>query len=1054
MNLNSKLMKKISVLIMLLAVLGLQLAQAQVRQITGTVTSSEDGASMPGVQIVVLGTTIGTTTDANGQYSLSVPESARILQFFFVGMKTVDAQIGDQTTIDVVMESDLLALDEVMVVAYGTVRKESFTGSASSVKVNKLNEIQTSNVTKAIEGLSSGIQVTSGSGQPGTTADIRIRGIGSLNASSSPLYVVDGFPFTGDINSIPASDIESLTVLKDAAATALYGSRAANGVIVITTKKGRANNNVISFRANVGMNVRGIPEYDRIDVPTYYELIWEALYNTRIYNAGETDTQARQYATDNLIPMLGNYNAYDVPDDQVVGTDGNINPSANLLWTDNWYDEMHRVGVRQDYTLSASGGTNTTNYYIAANYLKDEGIVKASNYDRFTIRLNGETKIRDWVKTGLNISASSSQQNYPNSSGTAYVNSFMWSRMIAPIYPVYLYDLEGNPVLDADGNKLYDYGDAYGRSRTYSSNSNPLGVITMDKRLYKDDNVLSRGYLEFYFLKDFSLTINASADYHGSTNLTHQNAAEGDAESFSGRSTRTTGRAFTFSSNQLLKYARSFDLHNLDVLVGHESSSYKYNNLSARRTGFPFAGLYELDAAAVLEDAGSYEHNFRLESYLSRLNYDYSNRYYLSLSFRTDGSSRFAPDYRWGNFWSVGASWRLTQENFLSALTWLTDLRLKASYGAQGNDNLGTYYAYQGLYALGNNNLGYPGLIASRLPTPELLWEKNNALNIGLDFTLFERLSINFEYYIRKSNDLLFDVPLPASTGFDSYDANIGAVQNIGFDIDASIILIDANDFTWSADLNLSHYKNEITELPPGQEQITQGTKQWEVGRSIYDFFIREYAGVDPVSGTSLWYMDEYETDGEGNVVYDENGDPIIIGRITTDDYDDATRYYVGTSIPDLQGGLTNSVRIGPVDLSLLTTFRIGGELLDGVYQGLMGGELGDNMHKDMLDRWTPDNTVTDIPLLIFDVDANGTSTRFLTPMDYFSFRNLTIGFTFPENLTGRIGISDARIFGSVTNIHTFTARKGMDPQQSFGGAQGYNYTPLRTTSFGISLNF
>lgn len=1047
-------MKKISVLIMFLAFLGLQLAQAQTRQITGTVTSADDGMTIPGVAVVVSGSTIGATTNIDGVYSIQVPETATTLEFSFIGMKTIEVPIDGRTTIDVAMEADLLALDEVIVVAYGTTRKEAFTGSASSVKVDQLAEIQTSNVTKALEGLSSGIQVTSGSGQPGSTSSVRIRGIGSLNASSSPLYVVDGFPFSGDINSIASTDIESLTVLKDASATALYGSRAANGVIIITTKKGRANNNQINFTANVGMNVRGIKEYDRVDVPTYYELIWEGLYNTRLYNAGETEAQAAAYASAQLIPQLGNYNAYNVPNDQVVGLDGKINPAANLLWNDNWYDEMHRVGVRQDYTLSTSGGTDMSNYYISANYLKDEGIVERSNYDRFTIRLNGETKVKEWMKTGLNIAASTSKQNFPPSAGSSYVNSFMWSRMIAPIYPVYLYELDGTPVLDADGNKLFDYGDDFGRARTYSANSNPLGVLSLDRRLYRDDNASSRGYVEFYFLDDFKLTVNGSADYQGSYNLRHQNAMEGDAQSFGGRSTVSSSRRFTFSSNQLLNYNKSFDLHNLDVLIGHESEMYKFNSLSATRTGFPFGGLFELDAAAVLEDASSFEHNFRMESYLSRVNYDYKNRYFLSASFRTDGSSRFAEEYRWGNFWSVGGSWRLSQETFMSGLSWVNNLRIKASYGAQGNDNLGTYYAYQGLYALGNNNMGFPGLIASRLPTPELLWEKNNSLNVGVDFTVFERLSLNFEYYIRQSNDLLFAVPLPASTGFSSYDDNIGAVKNVGFDIDASILAVNASNFQWNIDMNLSHYKNEITELPPGQEQITQGTKQWEVGRSIYDFFIREYAGVDAATGTSLWFMDEYELDGGGNIVYDDNGDPVVIGRTTTDDYDDATRYYVGTSIPDLVGGLTNSFTLGPVDISILTTFRIGGDMLDGSYQGLMGGELGDAMHVDMLDRWTPDNTDTEVPLLIFDVDANGTSTRFLTPMDYFSFRNLTVGYTFPNSLTSRIGIGSARVFANVTNLYSFTARQGMDPQQSFGGTTDNSYTPLRTTSFGINVNF
>ena len=1030
-------MKKI-LLVFVLTLTTAVLAFGQTVRINGNVTAAEDGLALPGVTIVAKGTTLGAVTDSDGYYSFEIPSRVRTLVFSFIGFKTMEVELTGQTTVDVALETDLLQVDEVIVVAYGTTKKEAFTGSASSVKVDQLSEVQVSNVTKALEGLSSGIQVISGSGQPGTTTQVRIRGIGSINASTAPLYVVDGFPFDGDLNSIPQSDIASLTVLKDASATALYGSRAANGVIVITTKKGRTNENKLSFTANIGTNVRGIPEYDRVSVPEYYELAWENIYGAQL-NIGTDDATARDYATNNLIDLLGGYNAYNVPDNQVVGTDGNITSSGRLLWSDNWYDEMHRTGVRQDYTLTASGGREKSTYYISGNYLNDDGIVKASNYQRYTVRVNTDVQARTWLKAGLSASLSTSSQNYPNSSGSAYVNSFMWSRMIAPIYPVYLYDLNGVLQTDVEGNKIFDYGDEYGRGRTYSANSNPLGVITLDKRLYKRDNIQSKGYVEVSFLNDFKLTVSANADYAGNTNLTHQNSQYGDAEAFAGRSTRSTSRRLTFSANEILTWNKVFGSHSLDVLVGHENYSFQYNNLSATKTGFPFQGLYELDAAATIEDASSYEDNLAMESYLSRLNYNYADRYYISLSARTDGSSRFAPEYRWGKFWSAGASWRVSQETFMQGIGWINDLKVKLSYGSQGNDNLGTYYAYLGLYALGWNNIDYPGLLASRLPTPELLWEKNNSLNTGVKFTVFDKLTVNFEYYRRTSVDLLFDVPLPPSTGFSSYDANVGSMRNVGFDADINAVVVNQNRFKWIIDMNLSHYTNEITKLPEGQDKIIRGTKQLMVGHSVYDFYTYHSAGVDPANGDALWY------------VYDEDGNETG----TTNDYAEATRAYTGTSsIPDLSGGITNTLRYGDFDLSFLVTFAFGGYIYDGSYAGLMGQRLGTNFHIDMLDRWTSTNTDTDVPRLYQYTNANATSDRFIVPSDYLSFRNLTLGYNLPRKFASVLHIADARLSFTVTNLHLFSFRKGLDPQQSFDGTTDNAYTPLRTSSVALTLNF
>lgn len=1030
-------MKKIFILFILVA-LSIHLSQGQSVRVTGKVTGKDDGSVLPGVTISIKGTTMGTMSESDGSYALDVPPGSSVLVFSFVGFKTQEVPVGGRSVIDVVLETDVLMIDEVMVVAYGTTKKDAFTGSASSVKVDKLAEIQTSNVTKALDGLSSGIQVTSGSGQPGTTTAVRIRGIGSIYASTSPLYVVDGFPFDGDLNSIPQNDIATLTVLKDASATALYGSRAANGVIVITTKKGRQNENRLSFIANVGFNVRGIPEYERVNVPQYYELQWENLQNLFITYYGMGREEAADYSSYYLVSQLGNYNAYNVPDGEVVGTDGKINPDAKLLWTDNWFNAMHRTGIRRDYTLSASGGKEKSTYFISGNYLKDEGIVKSSDYTRFTLRVNADTQAKDWLRLGINSSVSTSDQNYPVSAGTAFVNSFMWSRIIAPIYPVYLYDLNGVLQRDEEGHKMYDYGNEFGRSRSFGALENPLGTIMLDKNLFKKDNVQSKGFVEVSFLRDFRFTVNLNADYEGHSNLEYLNPEFGDGEAYKGFCKRTSSRRITVSANELLNWNKTVKSHSFDFLAGHESYDFKYNYLSASRSGFPFPGQYELDAAAVLEGAGSYEDTFTMESYFSRLNYNYNDRYYLSLSARTDGSSRFARDSRWGKFWSAGASWRISQESFMSGLTWLNDLKLKASYGSQGNDNLGTFYAYIGLYDFGYNNVNYPGIFASRLPTPDLLWEKNITMNAGVEFTILDRLTVNFELYNRRSVDLLFPVPLPSSTGYGSYDANVGAMKNTGFDLDASFVIFNKARFKWTTDLNLSHYKNEITKMPKDQEQIINGSKKWMVGHSIYDYYIQKYVGVDPENGKAIWNT----TDADGSI-------------ITTENYSYADKFYTGSSsIPDLQGGLTNTFRYGNIDLSFLVTFGLGGKILDGSYQELMGNSPGYAMHKDMLKRWTPTNTDTDVPILDYDINSNETSDRWLTSMSFLNIRSLTVGYNLPEKWVSALHISDARLSMMVTNLHLFSARKGLDPQQSFSGTTDDSYTPLRTTSVNFSMNF
>lgn len=1044
-------MKKFALLLIGIAMVGVLMVEAQVKSISGTVTSSEDGAGIPGVSVVVKGTTIGTITNIDGYYQINVPEDAEMLVFSFVGMKTQELPI-EGSVVDASLNPDVIGVDEVMVVAYGTAKKESFTGSASTVKSENLEKIQTSSISKALQGMSAGVTVTSGSGQPGANATIRIRGISTFG-DASPLIVVDGFPFDGNINSITTDDIESMTILKDASATALYGSRAANGVIMITTKKGRQGTSNLEVKASYGFNSRAIQEYDRVNVPQYYELQWEGIRNA-LLAAGSSASEAAAAASEQLIPTLGGYNAYNVPNNQVVGTDGKITSTGQLLWTDDWQEEAFVNGNRQELTLNASGGTEKLDYFLSGSVLDDEGIIKASEFRRYSVRANVNSQLKDWIKVGLNVSGSLSRQNFPSSSGSSYVNSFMFTRNIAPIYPVYLYDLDGVLQTDAEGNKIYDFGNEYGRSRAYGSNVNPLGTIELDTREYGRDIFTMRTYVDFRLMEGLNFKVSMSSDYNNYSGLTHQNQKYGDAQNFQGRSTRTTGRTFSYTANELLTYDKSFGDHHINVLAGHENYKYKYNNLTATRTGFPFPGLVELDAAATAEGSGSYEHNYRIESYLAKVDYDYKDRYYASFNFRTDGNSRFAKDVRWGQFWGAGLSWRISEESFMNDVAWINSLRLKASYGEQGSDRIGSYYAYQGLYETGWNNIDYPGLLASRLATPNLTWEALKSTNVGAEIKFLDRFSVNVEYYVRNNDDLLFEKPLAPSTGFSSIDENIAKLQNRGYEVEIGAFLVNRNNFKWNLDINMSHNVNEIKSIP--QDFIISGSKRWEVGKSIYDFWIQDYAGVNPENGKSQWYYDVQEVDGNGDPVFDENGDPVLTGeRDVTEQYSDADRYYVGSAIPDLAGGIINNFEFFNFDLAIMMNFGIGGKVLDGSYQGLMhGGTYGTHWHSDILNRWTPDNTNTDVPVIDGDQDANSRSTRFLVDGDFLNIRSVNLGYTFPTTITQRINLQSLRLYVAADNVLLFSKRKGLDPQQSLSGTPGNDYSPIRTVSFGLNVKF
>lgn len=1029
---------------------------AQTKTITGKIKDEKDGSPLAGVSIVVKGTTTGTTTASDGTFSLSVPIGAKTLVISSLNFESREVSIGKGAINVSLTSSEAASLKEVVVsVPYGTVKKSTFTGSAGTVTAATIQKQQVTSVTRVLEGLIPGVSATNGGGTPGGNADIRIRGFGSVNASQSPLYVLNGIPYDGIISAISNDEIESVDVLKDAAATNLYGSRAANGVIMITTKKGKKGPANIQASIRHGISTRGIPEYQRVSIPEYYELFWEAYRNSYVYGSGQSFANAGAQASVDLTSDIGLvYNAYNVPGNQLVNpTTGKLNPNAQLLWNDNWSDALFQDAGRTNVNLNISGANDKSNYFISGGYLKEEGIAKFSGYERFNFRTDITSQANDWLRVGIAFDGANDTRNGLFAGGTATSNPFFYSRQMGPIYPVYQRDrTNGNFIFDANGNKVLDFGiPSQMGTRPYASNSNLLGSLALDIRRQQRLNGNINSFAEISFLKDFTFKTTLGLNYVEIDQMAYQNNEVGDAANVKGRSTQTTLQNVSMTANQVLSWNKNIQKHSIRALVGHENYEFKTKFLSATRQGFSYPGLPLIsNASETFGQPASVEDINRIESYFGNVNYSYDNKYLISASLRTDGSSRFARDERWGQFYSFGLGWRIKQEKFMENLKWLDDLKLKFSYGESGNDRLidpGTgeplYYQYVFYYtANGLGNYNPP----NRLSNPNLKWEGNKNLNYGVEFAMFRRrLTGSIEFFSRISNDLLFDVPLAASTGFSSIFQNVGESKNYGFEIQLGYNAIQKKNFDWRIDFNLTQFENVITKMPPTQREtgIISGSKKLSEGKSIYDFWLREYAGVDPATGLALYYRD----------VRDANGKPTG-ERVLTNDIARADFYYVGaSSIPDFYGGLTNSFRYKSFQLSILTTYSYGGHFYDNNYAGIMhSGSAGIHWHTDILNRWQKPGDVTNVPRLQNATNQDGASSRFLFDASYVNIKNITISYDLGSILTKKSFVKDAQFFVSVDNAYTFTAKSGGDPQQSFDGTVGAGYPPYRTITFGTTI--
>jgi len=1054
-------------------------AMAQGRKVTGVVTDAANGNPLQGVRIFVNKTSVGTVTDAKGVFQLSVPSQHKMLTASFVGYKTLEVPVS--TSMNIKMEVNQKMLDEAIVVAYGTVKKSSFTGSASDVKSEEISQHVTSNAVNAVVGKVAGLQASSTSGDPGSAPTIRIRGIGSMTADgSAPLYIVDGAPTELGINNINPQDIESISVLKDAAASAIYGARGANGVIIVTTKRAKKGQPAkITLDAKFGSNSRLVPQYDVISDPAeYYETQYRAMYNSIAYHGG-TAAQAYAYANTNLLDRnnggLG-YLVYTVPKgENLIGTNFKLNPHATLGYTDgtytyrpdNWYDETFHNSFRQEYNVSISGSEGKLSYYTSLGYLNDGGFVANSRYQRYTSRTNIDYQAKSWLKFSTNMGFTHNDTQKP-SYGTTWGSSgnlFYVVNNIGPIYPLYVRDAQGN-IMTQGGRKVYDSNQT-GFSRP-SIVGNAVRDNEFDYEKHYTDIFTGQWQAVLTPVEGLSLTANLSLQSYN-TRVGSLSSTFADGSSVDGMADVSQNRTFGVNQQYLANYTRTFaDVHNVSILGGYEQYKVKDQYLEGSNDHLydPYIGELDNALGSLKRVASSYSDNLMREGFLGRVQYDYSGKYFGSASIRRDASSKFAPGHRWGTFGSIGGAWQINKETFMEPYTWVDLLKLKLSYGVQGNDAGMDDYAYADKYTTSyNTQTNEYSIKMTQKGNNNLTWESNKEINVGVEFALFKnRLNGSIEFYNRKTTDLLYNKTLPLSSGISvsTYPVNVGAMVNRGLEISLDGTPYKDENIEWSLNFNMTTNHNEITKLDPSVAKNGIKTSSYILreGGSYLEAYMVKYAGTNKATGEGLYYMDV--TDDKGNVT----------GRTTTTDLTKATLYDLGTTLPKVSGGFGTTFKAYGFDLSAQFSFQLGGKIYDGQYQALMnnGRSAGSAMHKDLLKAWSPENPTSNIPRLSTaapDDPGSGSQTpidRFLTSSNYLSLNNITLGYTLPKFIVRQIKLDNIRVYLAAENLFLLTKRKGLDPrygifelQNSMTAGTGLasgSYASMRSVTAGVTISF
>ena len=1074
------LMKKAKLFLAALSALLSLAASAQDITVTGTVTEASTGEGVPFASVMVKGTMNGVASNIDGVYSIVAPENGTLV-FSAVGYTTVEVAVNSAAEINVELDVDNQFLDETIVVAYGTATRESFTGSATMVDSEEISKRVTSSVTTALAGTTPGVQIISSSGDPSSSGgSIRIRGIGSMSASNNPLYVVDGMPYEGSMSDINPNDVESISVLKDASASAIYGARGANGVVLITTKKASGSQPSVKFDARFGVNSRLIPQYDVIDDPgQYYETWYKLLYNSQYY-AGASVADAYAFADNNLFNAnnggLG-YIVFTVPEGQnLVGHNFKLNPNATLgyddgeyyYYPDNWYDEAFHNSFRQEYNLSASGSKGGLTYYGSVGYLDDGGVVSNSRYQRYTARINADYQAKSWLKFNTSMSYSHSDSQSPGDYSDQYGSSgniFYIANNIGPIYPLYVRASGTHEIMYENGRPVYD------ANQTNFSRPSIVGNAVRDNEYDRRQNYADvlTGQWGVTVTPIHGLDISANIGLlNDNTRYNALYSQFGSASSVDGQAYVVHMRRFAVNTQFLANYKTDFGAtrHTLEVLAGYESYNSTYQQLEGVNDHLydPYIGELNNAHGTSSRQVASYTLPYMTQGFLSRVQYDYAGKYFLSASYRRDASSRFHPDHRWGNFGSIGGAWLISSENFMSNADWVDMLKLKVSYGVQGNDNLGSsqsyYFPYTDQYSVSyNEETGEYSVNLSFKGNEDLTWESSHSINAGVEFELFGGyLNGSVEFFDRITSDLLYNRSVPLSSGNPTgvIPVNVGSISNMGVEAVLSGDIIRTQNVNWNWNINLSSYKNTILALDETvpAEGLRGSNYIYRVGGSLYNAYVYRYAGVDQTDGRAMYYKKVLDKDGNWT------GEDEI-----TYNFSEADQYDIGTTLPKVYGGFGTSLNAYGFDFSVQCSFQLGGKYYDGTYQSMMltQASAGNAIHKDLLNAWTPENTNTDVPRLDGDYSvAQSAVDRFFVSSNYLSLNNVTLGYTFPKRWTDKLDIAGLRIYVSGDNLAVLTARKGVDPRFSLGlgsftSGSGLNsgaYSTMRNVTAGISLTF
>ncbi|WP_132793378.1 SusC/RagA family TonB-linked outer membrane protein [Tenacibaculum skagerrakense] len=1113
---------KFNGILTLLLALVVQISFAQERTISGTV--SDESGPLPGVSVLKKGTTSGTETDFDGNYSIKA-KTGDVLVFSFVGMKTAERVVGSSNNISLTLETDNL-LEEVIVVGYGTATKQSYAGTAATVATENLEAKSFSNVSQALTGEVAGVTVINTSGQPGTIGTVRVRGYGSPNGNRNPLYVVDGIPFAGtfDLNSVNPADIKSTTVLKDATATAIYGSRGANGVILITTKSGSSSEkSYIEADVKSGVNVQIIPRYNVIQNPEeYIGLVWEGLYHRGLRNQGDIPASlggdpiafANQALfntptsnpTESIPAGAGRgYNMWNV--DAVGGglidpVTKTVRPGVQRLFTPERYADLaFGEGIRTEANLRMGGGSAKSKYFVSMGYLNDSGYSLNSDFKRYTSRINLTSDVKDWLKLQSNIGYAFSQSTN-NGQTNGSENIFEFADKMAPIYPVFArFPGTGDKIPDPIyGGFQYDYGAptsdinnfGFERARPNANLLNPIGSAVLDFNGGETHAINGNFSADFKLSDELTFETKFGGQYNLNRFISMSNHVYGTQRESNGTLALTDTVRWSQTFLQLLRYKTSFGDHSIEALAAHETFERRFEQNVISKSNVVVPGLFNASNYLITQvPASGVQNGSAIESYFGQVNYNFANKYYLTGSLRTDGSSRFVKD-KWGTFGSVGAAWILSEEDFMQD-SFISYLKAKASWGVTGDqDGAGTASGFD----VFNSNFIVGSGLALDLNNPgnqDLTWETSRQWQAGLELSLGKYVDANFDYYRKTTDNLFFNQRVGPSDGIAAILVNDGEVLNAGFEFDVTAHLVNNENFKLDLAVNGEMLENEMLVMPldPSTNlpkildsgSSPDGNYAYAKGRSIFDFFMQEWAGVDPSDGAPMWY--QYYDDKNNNNVLDAgegdfsvlpNGDAsttsslfeyrnaggdVNIKKQVTKSYADATQVFINkTFIPDVRGAFRLSGKLGGFDFATQFTYSLGGYAYDAQYGELMSdrfGAGGNNFHTDIRNRWQQPGDITDVPLLSDNAIVNSTSlsSRFITSTDFIALNNARIGYTVPSSFMENSGIDSINIWLSGDNLFINTAREGFNPAIREAGNSGRQiYAPATTITMGVRVKF